>query len=257
MPTAKSKSVLKLIADLELTGVEAAQQKPRNSRTILFVDEIHRWNKAQQDGLLPHVESGTITPDRPFECRGYLTSPDEHRCMIFRLFGATHGQVNLSTAMAQSCGMSDDLGAACATGLGEGIIRRVGCYEALMRRDGKVAAKQDLLEEVWGVDFEGDPNIVFLPPIPHEDPMLASAYAAVQSGVTRLDSSVGGLGGCPFAPGATGNIATEDLVYLLRDSDIDTGINLDLAIDAAMVAQRVVGHELPSALLRAGDRLLS
>ncbi len=85
---------------------------------------------------------------------------------------------------------------------------------------------------------------------------LASAWAAVQAGVTRLDASVGGLGGCPFAPGATGNIATEDLVYLLRDSDIDTGINLDLAIDAAMVAQRVVGHELPSALLRAGDRLL-
>lgn len=49
------------------------------------------------------LESGTLTPDRPFECRGYLTRPDEHRCMIFRLFGATHGRVNLSTAMAQSC----------------------------------------------------------------------------------------------------------------------------------------------------------
>jgi penicillin-binding protein 2 len=49
------------------------------------------------------LESGTITPDTPFECRGYLTSPDEHRCMIYRLFGATHGNVNLRTAMAQSC----------------------------------------------------------------------------------------------------------------------------------------------------------
>ncbi|MEZ6033014.1 MAG: penicillin-binding transpeptidase domain-containing protein [Planctomycetaceae bacterium] len=49
------------------------------------------------------LESGTVTPDRPFECRGYLTRPDEHRCMIFRLFGATHGRVTLSTAMAQSC----------------------------------------------------------------------------------------------------------------------------------------------------------
>lgn len=49
------------------------------------------------------LESGTITADRPFECRGYLTDPNEHRCMIFRLFGATHGRVNLSTAMAQSC----------------------------------------------------------------------------------------------------------------------------------------------------------
>ena len=84
---------------------------------------------------------------------------------------------------------------------------------------------------------------------------LASAYAAVRSGVTRLDASVGGLGGCPFAPGATGNIATEDLVYLLRDSDIDVDIDLQAAIAAAVVAKSLVGHDLPSALLRAGDRI--
>jgi hydroxymethylglutaryl-CoA lyase len=84
---------------------------------------------------------------------------------------------------------------------------------------------------------------------------LASAFAAVQAGVTRLDASVGGLGGCPFAPGASGNIATEDLVYLLRDCDIATDVDLPLAIEAAAVAQRLIGHELPSALLRAGDRI--
>jgi len=83
---------------------------------------------------------------------------------------------------------------------------------------------------------------------------LASAYAAICEGVTRLDASAGGLGGCPFAPGATGNIATEDLVYLLRDSGVHVDVDLDAAIDAARVAQRVVGHELPGALLRAGDR---
>lgn len=84
---------------------------------------------------------------------------------------------------------------------------------------------------------------------------LASAYAAVDSGVTRLDASVGGLGGCPFAPGATGNIATEDLVYLLRDSGIDVDVDLRAAVSAASVAKAVVGHDLPSALLRAGDRI--
>ncbi|OBJ62074.1 hydroxymethylglutaryl-CoA lyase [Mycobacterium sp. 1423905.2] len=84
---------------------------------------------------------------------------------------------------------------------------------------------------------------------------LASAYAAVSAGVTRLDASVGGLGGCPFAPGATGNIATEDLVYLLTDSDIDVDVDLQAAVTAARVAQSVVGHELPSAVLRAGDRI--
>lgn len=84
---------------------------------------------------------------------------------------------------------------------------------------------------------------------------LASAYAAVSAGVTRLDASVGGLGGCPFAPGASGNIAVEDLVYLLRDSGIHVDVDLPAAIAAAGVAQRAVGHELPSALLRAGDRI--
>lgn len=86
---------------------------------------------------------------------------------------------------------------------------------------------------------------------------LASAYAAVAAGVRRLDSSVGGLGGCPFAPGASGNIATEDLVYLLRDSGFSVDVDLQTAIRAAGVAQSVVGHELPSALLRAGDRARS
>jgi hydroxymethylglutaryl-CoA lyase len=85
---------------------------------------------------------------------------------------------------------------------------------------------------------------------------LASAYAAVSAGVTRLDASVGGLGGCPFAPGATGNIATEDLVYLLRDSDIGVDVDLQAAIAAANVAKRVVAHDLPGALLHAGDRIL-
>jgi hydroxymethylglutaryl-CoA lyase len=84
---------------------------------------------------------------------------------------------------------------------------------------------------------------------------LASAYAAVGAGVTRLDASVGGLGGCPFAPGASGNIATEDLVYLLTDSGVAVDVDLTAAIAAAAVARDAVGHDLPSALLRAGDRL--
>ncbi len=86
---------------------------------------------------------------------------------------------------------------------------------------------------------------------------LASAHAAVAAGVRRLDAAVGGLGGCPFAPGASGNIATEDLVYLLRDCGIGVDVDLAAAIHAADIARTVVGHDLPGALLRAGDRVLS
>jgi hydroxymethylglutaryl-CoA lyase len=83
---------------------------------------------------------------------------------------------------------------------------------------------------------------------------IASAWAAVTAGVGQLDASIGGLGGCPFAPGATGNIATEELVYLLAESGIATGVDLDRCLDAARLAQQLVGHPLDSNLLRAGGR---
>src|SRR3954463_4855423 len=82
----------------------------------------------------------------------------------------------------------------------------------------------------------------------------ANALAAVQAGVTQLDASVGGLGGCPFAPGASGNIATEELVYMLEESGVRTGLDLDAVLAAARVTEDAVGHELPSSLYRAGGR---
>ncbi len=82
----------------------------------------------------------------------------------------------------------------------------------------------------------------------------ANALAAILAGITQLDASVGGLGGCPFAPGASGNIATEELVYWAEESGIATGIDLDRVVDAARVTERAVGHELPSSLFRAGGR---
>jgi hydroxymethylglutaryl-CoA lyase len=79
----------------------------------------------------------------------------------------------------------------------------------------------------------------------------ANALAAVAAGVTSLDASVGGLGGCPFAPGASGNVATEEIVYLLEGCGIGTGLDPDALLRAAAVAEEVVGHELTSSLYRA------
>jgi hydroxymethylglutaryl-CoA lyase len=83
---------------------------------------------------------------------------------------------------------------------------------------------------------------------------LANAYAALQRGVTRFDASIGGLGGCPYAPGASGNIATEDLVHMVEDLGIDTGISLDGLIAAAHLAEEIVGRPLPGQVMRAGPR---
>ncbi|HEX5994562.1 MAG TPA: hydroxymethylglutaryl-CoA lyase [Jiangellales bacterium] len=83
---------------------------------------------------------------------------------------------------------------------------------------------------------------------------LANVYAALQLGVDDFDASVGGLGGCPYAPGASGNIATEELVHMLEDMGVETGVDLDALIEAAAYAERLVGRELPSQVLRAGPR---
>jgi hydroxymethylglutaryl-CoA lyase len=83
---------------------------------------------------------------------------------------------------------------------------------------------------------------------------LANVLAGLQRGVTYFDSSLGGLGGCPYAPGATGNITTEDLVNMLHDMGIRTGIDLEKLLECARLAQEYVGHELPSQVLKAGPR---
>jgi len=83
---------------------------------------------------------------------------------------------------------------------------------------------------------------------------LANVLTALQLGVADFDASVGGLGGCPYAPGATGNIATEELIYLTEDMGIATGIDLEAMIAAAADAEEIVGRTLPSQVLRAGPR---
>jgi hydroxymethylglutaryl-CoA lyase/(R)-citramalyl-CoA lyase len=81
----------------------------------------------------------------------------------------------------------------------------------------------------------------------------ANALAALEEGVVSLDASVGGTGGCPFAPKASGNIATEDLVYLLRGLGVETGIQLDALIETSHWLGAQLGKELPSMVARAGD----
>jgi hydroxymethylglutaryl-CoA lyase/(R)-citramalyl-CoA lyase len=81
---------------------------------------------------------------------------------------------------------------------------------------------------------------------------IANALAAVESGAVVLDASIGGTGGCPFAPRATGNIATEDLVYLLHGMGYDTGINLDALIGCAEWLSEQLGKDLPGQVYRAG-----
>jgi hydroxymethylglutaryl-CoA lyase len=80
---------------------------------------------------------------------------------------------------------------------------------------------------------------------------LANVIAAMQAGATQFDGSIGGLGGCPYAPGASGNVATEDMVAMLHAMGIETGIDLDALLDAASLAEEIIGRPLEGRMRRA------
>jgi hydroxymethylglutaryl-CoA lyase len=83
---------------------------------------------------------------------------------------------------------------------------------------------------------------------------IANALAALSEGVTEFDASIGGLGGCPVVPGAAGNIASEDLVHLLDESGVRSGIDVDALMEATRLVAEFLGRELPSRVFKAGTR---
>src|SRR5574340_1170101 len=86
----------------------------------------------------------------------------------------------------------------------------------------------------------------------HRDLGLANILAAMQAGLTEFDSAIGGLGGCPYAPNAAGNVATEDLVNMLGEMGIECGVDLDALLKVSEMVRQVIPHPLNSAVLKAG-----
>jgi len=81
---------------------------------------------------------------------------------------------------------------------------------------------------------------------------VANVLASLEADINRFDSSLGGLGGCPYAPGATGNVCTEDIVHALQAMGYDTGVDLEALVDAARTLPEIVGHDVPGQVMKAG-----
>jgi hydroxymethylglutaryl-CoA lyase len=130
-------------------------------------------------------------------------------------------------------------------------LRALGCYQISLGDTIGVATPRqvrDVLSRVLA-DIPGPEVAVHF----HDTrgTALANILVAVEMGITTIDSALGGLGGCPYAPGASGNVATEDVIYMLEGMGVRTGVNLDKLVDAARLASTLVGHEMPSKFYRA------
>ena len=130
-------------------------------------------------------------------------------------------------------------------------LRRRGCYQISLGDTIGVANPlqvSDVLEQVLQVAARDDLALHF-----HDTrgTALANVLMGISKGVTTVDSAVGGLGGCPYAPGAAGNLATEDLVYMLHGMGIATGVDLDKLVACSSKVGTLLGHELSSKYLKA------
>ena len=130
-------------------------------------------------------------------------------------------------------------------------LRALGCYQVSLGDTIGVATPRQVRDVLSRVLAEIPREEVAVHFHDTRGTALANILVAVEMGITTVDSALGGLGGCPYAPGASGNVATEDVVYMLEGMGIRTGVDVDKLIAASGLASTLVGHEMPSKFYRA------
>jgi hydroxymethylglutaryl-CoA lyase len=130
-------------------------------------------------------------------------------------------------------------------------LRALGCYQVSLGDTIGVANPRQVRDVLSRVLAEIPAPEVAVHFHDTRGTALANILVSVEMGITTVDAALGGLGGCPYAPGASGNVATEDVVYMLEGMGVRTGIDLDKLVDCARLASTVVGHEVPSKYYRA------
>jgi isopropylmalate/homocitrate/citramalate synthase len=189
----------------------------------------------------------TLAATETFNRRNANRSVDESVQDLARM--PAERPVSVSLSVAFGCPFEGEVEASTVLRLAERSVA-AGAEEILFADTIGVGVPRQVRQLLGGTKSLGVPVGVHL----HDtrNTAVANAYAALECGATVFESSVGGLGGCPFAPRATGNVATEDLVYLFHGEGIDTGVDLDALVDVAEWLAGILGRELPGRVYRAG-----
>jgi isopropylmalate/homocitrate/citramalate synthase len=187
----------------------------------------------------------TLGASESFNQRNANASLGEAKERASRIAIARPAKTTVTISVAFGCPFEGRVDPAVVSGLVE-HFRGVGAEEIVLADTigvGTPRQVRGLIEQTKADGFHGHNT---------RNTGFANAYAALEAGATTLDASVGGLGGCPFAPRATGNIATEDLVYMLEGDGIETGVDLDALISVSEWLESLLGRRLEGQLYRAG-----
>jgi isopropylmalate/homocitrate/citramalate synthase len=189
----------------------------------------------------------TLAATEAFNQRNANRSIDESVEELTRI--RTDSPVSVSISVSFGCPFEGEVDPQKVLRLAEHVTQ-AGADEVLFADTIGVAVPRQVRELLKGASGLGVPVGLHL----HDtrNTALANAYAGLEAGATLFEASVGGLGGCPFAPRATGNVATEDLVYLFHGEGLETGIDLDALVGVAEWLEGVLGRPLPGRVYRAG-----
>ncbi|WP_327007201.1 hydroxymethylglutaryl-CoA lyase [Dactylosporangium sp. NBC_01737] len=235
--------------------VWAAAQRNPAVRYSALVPNSRGAERALKAGFgeIEVVVSASETHNQRNVNRSTAESLDDIAGLIALLHGAgATAEVIISTSFG--CPFEGDIDPARVAGIVDRVIADGADRVAFGDTTGMATPRR--VREVVGLVRDRHPDIPLLLHFHNtRGAALANILTAMQMGITEFDASVGGLGGCPYAPGATGNVATEEVVHLLHDMGYETGIDLKALIEAAAMAQEIVGRELPSGVLKAGPRI--
>ena len=189
----------------------------------------------------------SLAATESFSQRNANASVEESAAWVERVLADADRPVTVTISVAFGCPFEGEVDPGAVAALAERFVRAdevvladtIGV--ATPRQVGMLTERVAALGGTVGGHFHNTRNTGY-----------ANAVAALEAGATVLDASVGGLGGCPFAPRATGNVATEDLVYLLEGDGIETGVDLVTLVDVSRWLEGLLGRKLPGQVYRAG-----
>lgn len=259
------------MAKIEVTAFVSPKAIPalRDAETVLR--EIDRVAGVVYSALVPNVRGAERAIDaRADELNLVMSASESHnlsnlrmtRAQSFAALGEVNAiargakaSVNISLSCSFGCPMEGDVPESTVLDWCERYIGELGargvtlCDTTGMAYPGQVAALTRAFRERW-------PETELTLHFHNTRGMgLANVLAGIDAGADRFDASLGGIGGCPYAPGASGNVCSEEIVHALELMGYDTGVNLISLIDASMRLPALIGHDIPSQIVKAGRRL--
>jgi hydroxymethylglutaryl-CoA lyase len=259
------------VAKIEVTAFVSAEAIPALRDAGIVLREIERAPGVEYSALVPNVRGAEHAIDAGADELNFVMSASASHNLanlrmtraqsfatlrdVARLAKTAHVAVNVSLSCAFGCPMEGDVPAATALEWSRCFVDEIGargvtlCDTTGMAYPGQVAALTTAFRERWPdtqltLHFHNTRGIG-----------LANVLAALDAGADRFDAALGGIGGCPYAPGATGNVCSEEIVHALELMGYDTGVDLARLIDAAKRLPALIGHDIPSQIVKAGRRL--